>query len=60
MEGADTDDFTLLRIVVPQSEIDHVQIKQMFSQIYQKTLGAVIPSDTSGDYHRLLLTIVDQ
>ena len=41
-------------------QIDLVQIKQMFSQMYQKTLGTVIASDTSGDYRKLLLAIVGQ
>ncbi|XP_064370003.1 annexin A7 isoform X2 [Dromaius novaehollandiae] len=60
MKGAGTDDSTLIRIVVTRSEIDLVQIKQMFTQMYQKTLAAMIASDTSGDYRRLLLAIVGQ
>lgn len=60
MKGAGTDDSTLVRIVVTRSEIDLVQIKQMFSQMYQKTLSKRIASDTSGDYRRLLLAIVGQ
>ncbi|XP_012615379.3 annexin A7 isoform X1 [Microcebus murinus] len=60
MKGAGTDDSTLVRIVVSRSEIDLVQIKQMFTQMYQKTLGTMIASDTSGDYRRLLLAIVGQ
>nr|KAF6322032.1 annexin A7 [Pipistrellus kuhlii] len=60
MKGAGTDDSTLVRIVVTRSEIDLVQIKQMFSQMYQKTLGTMIASDTSGDYRKLLLAIVGQ
>lgn len=60
MKGAGTDDSTLVRIVVSRSEIDLVQIKQMFTQMYQKTLGTMIASDTSGDYRKLLLAIVGQ
>ncbi|XP_030190238.1 annexin A7 isoform X3 [Lynx canadensis] len=60
MKGAGTDDSTLVRIVVTRSEIDLVQIKQMFKQMYQKTLSTMIVSDTSGDYRRLLLAIVGQ
>lgn len=41
-------------------QIDLVQIKQVFSQMYQKTLASMISSDTSGDYRRLLLAIVGQ
>uniref|UniRef100_A0A8C3CNK1 Annexin n=1 Tax=Cairina moschata TaxID=8855 RepID=A0A8C3CNK1_CAIMO len=60
MKGAGTDDSTLIRIIVTRSEIDLVQIKQVFSQMYQKTLASMISSDTSGDYRRLLLAIVGQ
>ncbi|RMC11634.1 hypothetical protein DUI87_11755 [Hirundo rustica rustica] len=60
MKGAGTDDSTLIRIVVTRSEIDLVQIKQMFTQMYQKTLATMIASDTSGDYRKLLLAIVGQ
>uniref|UniRef100_H0Z9Q1 Annexin n=1 Tax=Taeniopygia guttata TaxID=59729 RepID=H0Z9Q1_TAEGU len=60
MKGAGTDDSTLIRIVVTRSEIDLVQIKQMFTQMYQKTLATMIASDTSGDYRQLLLAIVGQ
>ncbi|KAF1466475.1 Annexin A7, partial [Pygoscelis antarcticus] len=58
MKGAGTDDSTLIRIIVTRSEIDLVQIKQVFTQMYQKTLATMIASDTSGDYRRLLLAIV--
>uniref|UniRef100_K7GGQ3 Annexin n=1 Tax=Pelodiscus sinensis TaxID=13735 RepID=K7GGQ3_PELSI len=60
MKGAGTDDSTLVRIVVTRSEIDLVQIKQLFTQMYQKTLATMISSDTSGDYRNLLLAIVGQ
>ncbi|XP_077202154.1 annexin A7 [Paroedura picta] len=60
MKGAGTDDSALVRIIVTRSEIDLVQIKQLFAHMYQKTLGTMISSDTSGDYRRLLLAIVGQ
>ncbi|XP_076400846.1 annexin A7 isoform X4 [Peromyscus maniculatus bairdii] len=60
MKGAGTDDSTLVRIVVTRSEIDLVQIKQIFTQMYQKTLSTMIASDTSGDYRKLLMAIVGQ
>lgn len=60
MKGAGTDDSSLVRIIVTRSEIDLAQVKQVFAQMYQKTLGTMISSDTSGDYRRLLLAIVGQ
>ncbi|TFK04013.1 Annexin A7 [Platysternon megacephalum] len=60
MKGAGTDDSTLVRIIVTRSEIDLVQIKQLFTQMYQKTLATMISSDTSGDYRKLLMAIVGQ
>ncbi|XP_034291150.1 annexin A7 isoform X3 [Pantherophis guttatus] len=60
MKGAGTDDSTLVRIIVTRSEIDLVQIKQLFTQMYHKTLAIMISSDTSGDFRRLLLAIVGQ
>jgi len=42
------------------AQIDLVQIKQKFAEMYQKTLATMIASDTSGDYRRLLLAIVGQ
>nr|XP_015203103.1 PREDICTED: annexin A7 isoform X1 [Lepisosteus oculatus]XP_015203104.1 PREDICTED: annexin A7 isoform X1 [Lepisosteus oculatus] len=60
MKGAGTDDSSLTRIVVTRSEIDLVQIKEAFMQMYQKTLYTMVEGDTSGDYKRLLLAIVGQ
>ncbi|XP_030059333.1 annexin A7 [Microcaecilia unicolor] len=60
MKGAGTDDSTLVRIITTRSEIDLVQIKQAFTQMYQKTLPSMIASDTSGDYRRLLVAITGQ
>ncbi|XP_039593377.1 annexin A7-like isoform X1 [Polypterus senegalus] len=60
MHGMGTDDSTLTRIIVSRSEIDLVQIKQMFMQMHNKTLRMMIEGDTSGDYKKLLLAIVGQ
>ncbi|XP_078284732.1 annexin-B12-like [Rhinoraja longicauda] len=58
MKGAGTSDSTLIRIVVTRSEIDLVQIKQAFWEKYQKTLRIMVESDTSGDYKRMLISII--
>ncbi|XP_044155239.1 annexin A7 isoform X2 [Bufo gargarizans] len=60
MKGAGTKDSTLIRVIVTRSEIDLVQVKQAFVQMYQKSVASMIQSDTSGDYRKLLLAIAGQ
>ncbi|XP_017773311.1 PREDICTED: annexin B9 isoform X2 [Nicrophorus vespilloides] len=59
MAGLGTKDKTLIRIVVSRSEIDLADIKQAFLDKYGKTLESWIQGDTSGDYKRVLLALVD-
>jgi annexin A7/11 len=59
MAGLGTNDKTLIRIVVSRSEIDLADIKQAFLDKYGKTLESWISGDTSGDYKRVLLAVVD-
>ncbi|KAK9751420.1 Reverse transcriptase (RNA-dependent DNA polymerase) [Popillia japonica] len=59
MEGMGTDDRTLIRLVVSRSEIDLQEIKQVFEEKYGKSLADFINDDTSGDYKRCLLSVVD-
>jgi len=58
MKGAGTDDSTLIRIIVSRSEIDLADIKTEFLKKYQKTLYKMVEGDTSGDYKKLLLSII--
>ncbi|XP_056386318.1 annexin A7 isoform X2 [Hyla sarda] len=60
MHGAGTKDSTLIRVIATRSEIDLVQIKQAFVQMYQKSLSSMIAGDTSGDYRKMLLAITGQ
>lgn len=60
MKGAGTDDSTLIRVVVSRSEVDLVEIKQVFLQKYHKTVYKMIQGDCSGDYKKLLLALVKQ
>jgi len=58
MKGAGTSDQQLIRVVVTRCEIDMVQIKQEFQKKYGKTLESFIKDDTSGDYKRMLIALV--
>jgi len=57
MLGAGTHDFLLMRIMVLRSEIDLGNIKETYDAAYP-TLESWIKGDTSGDYEKLLLTIL--
>lgn len=59
MAGLGTRDKTLIRIVVSRSEIDLGDIKKAFEEKYGKTLDSFISGDTSGDYKKVLLALVD-
>ncbi|CAI2729887.1 unnamed protein product [Schistosoma spindalis] len=60
MKGAGTADSTLIRIVVGRSGIDMARIKKEFHSLTGKSLESWIADDTSGDYRRLLLTLVSE
>ncbi|KAI5056454.1 hypothetical protein GOP47_0028272 [Adiantum capillus-veneris] len=55
MKGLGTDDPTLIRIVVMRAEVDMEEIKAYFHKKYEKSLQAMIISDTSGSYRTFLL-----
>nr|XP_032522156.1 annexin A4-like isoform X3 [Danaus plexippus plexippus] len=59
MKGIGTNDKTLIRIIVSRSEIDLGDIKQAFLEKFGKPLEDWISGDTSGDYKKALLTLVE-
>jgi len=60
MKGLGTKDDQLCRCIINRCEIDMVQIKEVFEEEYGKTLASFIDGDTSGDYKRLLLTLIGE
>ncbi|GFT77010.1 annexin A7 [Trichonephila clavipes] len=58
LKGIGTDDSALVRILVSRSEIDLEDIKEAYLQMFQKDLGEDVAEDTSGDYRKALLRIL--
>ncbi|XP_010075338.1 PREDICTED: annexin A13 [Pterocles gutturalis] len=58
MKGAGTDEKTLIRILVTRAESDLPAIKEKFQQMYKKSLAEAVRSDTSGDFRKLLLALL--
>jgi len=58
MQGAGTDDKTLIRIVVSRSELDLGAIKAKYLEKHGKTLDHSIERETSGPYKNALLALV--
>ncbi|XP_066469617.1 annexin A6 isoform X2 [Tiliqua scincoides] len=57
MKGLGTRDNTLIRIMVSRSEIDMLDIREIFRTKYEKSLHHMIESDTSGEYKKALLKL---
>ncbi|BFZ22448.1 hypothetical protein BsWGS_25488 [Bradybaena similaris] len=60
MKGLGTNDDTLIRIIISRCEVDMVQIKEEFQKAFKQSLAMFITDDTSGDYRKLLLTLIGE
>lgn len=58
MKGMGTKDEDLIRLLVSRSEIDLPQIKELYKNIYGKSLYDEVKSELSGDYEKLFLTLI--
>ncbi|XP_066957716.1 annexin-B12-like [Macrobrachium rosenbergii] len=59
LDGAGTDDKTLIRILVSRSEIDLADIRKKYNELFDTDMAEDIKEDTGGDYGKLLVTIVN-
>ncbi|XP_068215304.1 annexin B9-like isoform X1 [Palaemon carinicauda] len=59
MAGMGTNDRALIRLVVSRCEIDMGNIKQEYHKLYNKPLEKDIKGDTSGDYKKILLALIE-
>ncbi|KAL5960689.1 Annexin A13 [Taenia solium] len=59
MKGAGTKDDSLIRIILAHSEDNLRKIQNKFDDTYEKSLVEMISGDTSGDYKKFLLAILE-
>ena len=59
MEGLGTRDDDLIRLTVSRCEIDLENIKTEYETLYGKKLVDEVKSETSGDYQKGLLTLIN-
>uniref|UniRef100_A0A8C1NVN0 Annexin n=2 Tax=Cyprinus carpio TaxID=7962 RepID=A0A8C1NVN0_CYPCA len=57
LQGAGTDDKTLIRIMASRSEVDMLDIRAEFRKRFATSLHKMIQGDTSGDYRKALLLL---
>lgn len=58
LEGLGTEDRQVMYIIVTRSEIDLIDIKEKYLELFEKELADELKGETSGDYEKLLLTLV--
>ena len=60
VEGLGTNDKMLIRTVVTRNEVDMGVIKEYYKILYSKNLVEDVKNDTSGDYQKLLMALIDK
>ena len=60
VKGLGTNDKMLIRVLVSREGVDMEEMKKIYKNIFQKDMAEDVRSDTSGDYRKLLLGIVNE
>lgn len=58
IEGFGTDEDSLTRAIVTRAEIDMMNIRGEYFNAYQTSMDNAVIGDTSGDYKKLLMTLL--
>jgi len=58
MDGAETLDHSLMRLIIGRCEIDLGDVKVEYQRLYGRTLASDVSGDTSGDYKKALLALI--
>uniref|UniRef100_A0A8C6M0X8 Annexin n=1 Tax=Nothobranchius furzeri TaxID=105023 RepID=A0A8C6M0X8_NOTFU len=59
IKGLGTDEETLIEILCSRSNDELVEIKQVYKELFKKDLGKDVAGDTSGNFAKLLLALVE-
>ena len=60
VKGLGTNEKILNRVIITRNEIDIKLIKQFYKLLYQRDMVEDIKSDTSGDYRKLLVALIEK
>merc|ERR1712179_577136 len=58
MDGAETLDHSLMRLIIGRCEIDLGDVKVEYQRLYGRTLASDVSGDTSGYYKKALLALI--
>ena len=59
LEGVGTADERLVYTIVLQAEVNLANVKRSYMTLFGETLAADVAGDTSGDYEKTLLAIIN-
>merc|ERR1719193_1428321 len=59
MKNAGTDDSALIRLVLSRCEVDLLTIRGRYQALYGNELSDRVKSETSGDYEKVLVSLLD-